>query len=119
MNVQELATVAQERVPVRIAVVDNGYLGMVRQWQERFYGRRYSAVRLTGPDLVGLGEAYGIPTWKIDRSEQLESGLDTAVSAGGPVLLWLQVRAEENVYPIVPAGAALDEMVRSPEAVVR
>jgi acetolactate synthase-1/2/3 large subunit len=116
MNVQELATVAQERVPVRMAVVDNGYLGMVRQWQERFYGGRYSAVRLTGPDLVGLGEAYGIPTRKIDRSEQLEAGLDRAVTSCGPVLLWLRVEAEENVYPMVPTGAALHEMVHGPEA---
>ncbi|HIF20551.1 MAG TPA: hypothetical protein EYQ27_01285, partial [Gemmatimonadetes bacterium] len=62
MNLQELATVVQESLPLRIAVIDNGYLGMVRKWQERFYGRRYSSVQLSGPDLMLLGKAYGIPT---------------------------------------------------------
>ena len=117
MTLQELATIVQEDVPLRIAVIDNGYLGMVRQWQERFYERRYSETRISGPDLVTLGKAYGIPTWRIDRSEQLDSALGLAANEEGPVLIWLQVRQEENVYPMVPSGAALDEMVTKPKHV--
>ena len=117
MTLQELATVVQEDVPLRIAVIDNGYLGMVRQWQERFYERRYSETQISGPDLVTLGKAYGIPTWRIDRSEQLDSALGLAANEEGPVLIWLQVRQEENVYPMVPSGAALDEMVTKPKHV--
>ena len=118
MNLQELATVVQESLPLRIAVIDNGYLGMVRQWQERFCGRRYSSVQLSGPDLVLLGKAYGIPTCLVDRAEQLDGALDLAVSADGPMLLWLEVRGEENVYPVVTPGASLDEMITLPERVV-
>ena len=117
MSLQELATVVQEGIPLRIAVIDNGYLGMVRQWQERFYGRRYSETQISGPDLVALGKAYGIPTWRIDRSEQLDSTLSLATIEEGPVLIWMQVRQEENVYPMVESGAALDEMVTESERV--
>ena len=111
MTLQELATVAQEGIPLKIAVIDNGYLGMVRQWQQRFYGSRYSATALSGPDLVALGKAYGIPTLRVTRSEQLDDALDLAVSAEGPVLICLEVPPEENVYPMVPSGASLDEMI--------
>ncbi len=108
----------QESLPLRIAVIDNGYLGMVRKWQERFYGRRYSSVQLSGPDLMLLGKAYGIPTCRVDRAEQLDGALDLAGSADGPILLWLQVRVEENVYPVVTPGASLDEMIIITERVV-
>jgi acetolactate synthase-1/2/3 large subunit len=117
MSLQELATVVQEGIPLRIVVIDNGYLGMVRQWQERFYGKRYSGTQISGPDLVALGKAYGIPSWRIDRSEQLDSTLSLATTEDGPVLIWMQVRQEENVYPMVPSGATLDEMVTEPERV--
>ena len=117
MSLQELATVVQEGIPLRIVVIDNGYLGMVRQWQERFYGKRYSETQISGPDLVALGKAYGIPAWRIDRSEQLDSTLSLAAIEEGPVLIWMQVRQEENVYPMVPSGAALNEMVTEPKRV--
>jgi acetolactate synthase-1/2/3 large subunit len=117
MNLQELATVAQEQIPLRIAVIDNGYLGMVRQWQERFYEGRYSASRISGPDLVSLGAAYGIRTLQVDRAEDLEATLERAVATDGPVLIAMRVDPEENVYPMVPTGAALHEMVMAPEAV--
>lgn len=119
MSLQELATVVQEGIPLRICVIDNGYLGMVRQWQERFYERRYSETQISGPDLIALGKAYGIPTWSVDRSEQLESTLGFAAMEKGPVLIWLQVRQEENVYPMVPSGAALNEMVTETDRVPR
>ena len=71
-----------------------------------------------GPDLVLLGKAYGIPTCRVDRAEQLDGALDLAATADGPILLWLQVRGEENVYPVVTPGASLDEMITAPERVV-
>jgi acetolactate synthase I/II/III large subunit len=114
MTCQELATVVQERVPLRIAVVNNGFLGMVRQWQELFYERRYAASELPGPDLVALAGAYGIPGRAIDRAEDLDAALEWAERQDGPVLLDMRVPREENVYPMVPAGAALDELVLPP-----
>ena len=118
MNVQELSTVVQEELPLRIAVVDNGYLGMVRQWQERFYDGRYSASRVTGPDLVLIGAAHGIPTLRIDREERLSDGLDRVEATPGPAMVTLAVEPEENVYPMVPSGSSLDEMILAPQAVL-
>ena len=114
MTLQELATVVQEQLSLRIAVVNNGFLGLVRQWQELFYERRYSATALSGPDFVLLAHAYGIPARAVDRPDGLENALDWAEATEGPVLLDLRVRQEENVYPMVPTGAALHEMVTGP-----
>jgi acetolactate synthase-1/2/3 large subunit len=114
MTLQELATVVQERIPLRIAVVNNGFLGMVRQWQELFYERRYAASALSGPDLVALAAAYGIAGRSVGRSEELDDALDWAGASDGPILLDLRVAREDNVYPMVPAGAALDELVPAP-----
>ncbi len=114
MTLQELATVAQEELPVRIVVMNNGYLGMVRQWQELFYGGRYSATRLGTPDLAVLAGAYGIPARSVERTEDLEEALDWAEASDGPLLLELRVRREENVYPMVPGGAAIDELIGAP-----
>jgi acetolactate synthase-1/2/3 large subunit len=118
MTLQELATVVQERIPLRIAVVNNGFLGMVRQWQELFYGRRYASSDISGPDLVALAGAYGIAGRRVDRAEAMEDALAWAASVDGPTLLDLRVVREENVYPMVPAGAALDELVSAPSATV-
>ena len=118
MNLQELATVVQEEIPLRIVVINNGYLGMVRQWQECFYDGRYSSSALGGPDLVALAGAYGIPGFVVERAEDLEECLDTAQAVAGPVLLDFRVVREENVYPLVPPNAALDELVMAPEAAV-
>jgi acetolactate synthase-1/2/3 large subunit len=115
MNLQELATVAQERIPLRMAVVNNGFLGMVRQWQELFFERRYSAVEISGPDLVVLAKAYGIPARAVSSCDELADMLGWAENVAGPVLLDLQVVQEENVYPMVPTGAAIDEMVTTPQ----
>jgi len=117
MTVQELATVAQERVPLKLAVMNNGYLGMVRQWQELFYERRYSASEIAGPDFVLLAQAYGIPARMVDRVEDLEGALCWAAHTDGPMLLDLRIVSEENVYPMVPPGAALDELVTEPQPV--
>jgi len=118
MTLQELATVVQERAPLRIAVLNNGYLGMVRQWQELFYERRYSASELGGPDFTMLARAYGIPARRVCHLAELDDALDWAERADGPALLDLRLPAEENVYPMVPPGAALDEIVTAPDAEV-
>jgi acetolactate synthase-1/2/3 large subunit len=114
MTMQELATVVQERVPLKIAVFNNGFLGMVRQWQEMFYARRYSASELAGPDLVLLAQAFGIPARAVEQAEDLASALSWAESTQGPALLDLRVAREENVFPMVPSGKALDELVLGP-----
>jgi acetolactate synthase-1/2/3 large subunit len=114
MTQQELATIAQERLPVKIAVFNNGFLGMVRQWQELFYARRYSASEIGGPDLVLLAQAYGIPGRVVQREEEMAPALDWAPATPGPVLLDLRVDREESVYPMVPSGKALDELVTGP-----
>lgn len=114
MNIQELATVVQENIGLRIVVINNQCLGMVRQWQESFYDRRYSAVSLSGPDLVTIAKAYGIVGHLVDRAENLEEVLDSVSDEAGPVLLELRVSEEENVYPIVASGTALHELIKGP-----
>jgi len=114
MNIQELATVVQENLGLRIAVINNQCLGMVRQWQESFYDRRYSAVALSGPNLDTIARAYGITGHVVDRAENLEEVLDFVSTEEGPVLLDLRISEEENVYPIVPSGTALHELVKGP-----
>ncbi len=114
MTLQEMATVVQEDLPVRIVVVNNGYLGMVRQWQELFFEGRYSASRLSGPDMSAVARAYGIPARTVTRRDELTSALRWADAATGPVFLEIRVVNEENVYPLVPPGARLDEMVEEP-----
>jgi len=117
MTVQELATVAQEQLPIKIALCDNGYLGMVRQWQEMFYDKNYESTRLVNPDFVKLAEAYGIRAWRASNHHRAESAIDEAREHPGPALIDFQVVKEGeggNVYPMVPAGAALHEMIRRP-----
>lgn len=114
MTQQELGSIAEQGVPVKIAVFNNGFLGMVRQWQELFYARRYSASTLKGPDLLQLAQAYGIPGRAVHRQEELLPALEWAEQTSGPVLLDLRVAREESVYPMVPSGKALDELVTGP-----
>jgi len=114
MTMQELATVKQFNIPLRIAVMNNGFLGMVRQWQELFYQRRYSAVEIPGPNLVMLAQAFGIPARAVCAAEDLGPAIAWAEKVNGPVLLDLQLVREENVYPMVPTGASLDELVLAP-----
>ena len=117
MTVQELATVVQEELPIKIALCDNGYLGMVRQWQEMFYDKNYESTRLANPDFVKLAEAYGIRAWRAKDLDGARSAIDEARKHSGPALIDFQVAAEGeggNVYPMVPSGAALHEMIRRP-----
>ncbi|MFC2024920.1 biosynthetic-type acetolactate synthase large subunit [Chloroflexota bacterium] len=119
MTIQELATIAQEKVAVKIAIIDNGYLGMVRQWQELFYEKRYVATRLTGPDYVKVAEAYGIPGLRVTRNEEVVTAIEQAMAEKGPFLIDFRVESEENVYPMVPPGAALSEVMEEPNAEVK
>jgi acetolactate synthase-1/2/3 large subunit len=117
MTLQELATAVQEQLPIRIAVFNNGYLGMVRQWQELFFEGRYESTRLLNPDFVMLAEAYGVQGWRVTRLRDVESVVKDARSHLGPALIEFQIAQEGqdgNVYPMVPAGAALHEMIRRP-----
>jgi acetolactate synthase-1/2/3 large subunit len=117
MTLQELATAVQEKLPIRIAVCNNGYLGMVRQWQELFYDERYESTRLLNPDFVKLAEAYGVRGWRVRRPDEAKPAIAEASAQPGPALIEFQVAEEGeegNVYPMVPAGAALHEMIRRP-----
>jgi acetolactate synthase-1/2/3 large subunit len=111
MTMQELATVVQERLPIRIAVLNNGFLGMVRQWQELFYEKRYAASELSGPDFVMLARAFGIPGMTVSDRSSLTNALASAANMEGPVLLDLRVVREDHVYPMVPPGQPLDAVI--------
>ena len=112
MNIQELATVVQNKIPVKVVILNNGHLGMVRQWQELFYNRNYSHTNMEAqPDFVKLAEAYGAEGYRISKPEELEDVLRKALTSPNPAFIDVMVEREENVYPKVPAGAALDEML--------
>jgi acetolactate synthase-1/2/3 large subunit len=112
MSIPELATIANHALPVKIIVMNNGYLGMVRQWQELFYNNRLSSVQLEGfPDPEKLAGAYGFKGRTVESPRQLRSALEAAVNEPGPYLLNVRVTPFENVYPMVPAGGAINEMV--------
>jgi acetolactate synthase-1/2/3 large subunit len=112
----ELATLVQEKLDVKIAVIDNGYLGMVRQWQEFFYDRRYAATPLLSPDFTKLAAAYGIPAHRVACRADVIPTVSSVRSRPGPALIHFVVQPEEAVYPMVPAGADLGAMIRRPHA---
>jgi acetolactate synthase-1/2/3 large subunit len=115
MSIPELATLANHGLPVKIVVMNNGYLGMIRQWQELFYNNRICQAELTSfPDAEKLAGAYGFKGRTIDSPHQLASALEEAVNEPGPYLLNVRVSPYENVYPMVPAGGAINEMVLGP-----
>ena len=112
MNIQELATAAANKVPVKVAILNNGYLGMVRQWQQLFYKKRYSATTLTGnPDFVKVAEAYGVKGLRATKPEEVRATIEKAIAHPGPVVIDFVVCPEENVFPMVPAGEAIDRMI--------
>ena len=112
MNIQELATAVSNRLPIKVVILNNCYLGMVRQWQELFYNHNYSATNMEAqPDFVKLAEAYGAEGYRIERSADLLPVLEKAFASDKTAFIDVVVEREENVYPIVPAGAALDEML--------
>ena len=114
MTMCELATIAQEKVKVNVAIINNGYLGMVRQWQEFFYERRYAATPLLSPDFAKLGEAFGLRSMTVSRRRDVEPAVETARAESGAVVIDFRVEQEDTVYPMVPAGADLHAMIRRP-----
>jgi len=115
MTAAELSTAAQEGVKVNVAVINNGYLGMVRQWQEFFYERRYAATPMRSPDFVKLAEAHGLMGLRVERRADVEETVTRARAAEGTVVLDFRVEQEDSVYPMVPAGADLHAMIRRPD----
>ena len=112
MNMQEMATCAQENIPIKVFIMNNGYLGMVRQWQELFWDKRYSHVDMGSyPDFVKLAEAYGATGMRLEDKSTLVDDMKAAIATEGPVLVDVRVTREENTYPMIPAGHAAREMV--------
>ena len=119
MNIQELATCVTEQIPVKVFLMNNGYMGMVRQWQELFWDRRYSSVDMgSSPDWVKLAEAFGAKGMRCDNSADLEEQMTAALEHDGPVLMDVRVAREENCYPMIPPGNAARDMVEAPRKAV-
>ena len=114
----ELATLQQEKLDIKIAVVNNGYLGMVRQWQEFFYDKRYAATPISGPNFQKLAEAFGISAATITTRGEVAGAVESARRQKRAAVIDFQVEQEDSVYPMVPAGADLDRMIRRPSPIV-
>lgn len=112
MTMAELATIAQEKIKINIAVLNNGYLGMVRQWQEFFYNARYAATPIFSPEFTVIAKAYGIPGYIVDNRADVQGVLEEVRSSPGPALVEFRVKMEDAVYPMVPAGASLQDMIK-------
>ena len=115
MTVQELGTIMQYQIPVKIIVLNNNFLGMVRQWQQLFFEKRYSFTEMTNPNFVALAGAYSIPARKITERNELRTGLAEMLNSNGPYFLEVVVEKEENVFPMVPTGAGVAEILLEPE----
>jgi len=118
MTMAELATVAQEKLDIKVAIINNGYLGMVRQWQEFFYGGRYAATPLLNPDFVQLAQAFGLRGMRVSSRPEVVPAVREARAHGGAVILDFRVEKEDSVYPMIPAGASLHQMIRRPSPIV-
>jgi acetolactate synthase-1/2/3 large subunit len=114
MTAAELQTIQQESLKINIAILNNGFLGMVRQWQEFFYQRRYAATPITSPDFVKLADAHGIAGMRVTKREDVIPAIQAARNHPGSMLIDFRVESEESVYPMVPAGADLHAMIRRP-----
>ncbi len=115
MTMPELATAEQEKIKVNIAIINNSFLGMVRQWQEFFYDKRYAATPMTGPDFVKLAEAFRLKGLRCDKRANVKSTVEKTLAEKGTVVIDFVVEKEDSVFPMVPAGAALDKMIRRPK----
>jgi acetolactate synthase I/II/III large subunit len=114
MTAAELATCAQENLNLNIAIINNGYLGMVRQWQEFFYDRRYSSTPILSPDFVKLAEAHGLRGMRVETRAQVKEAFELTREHQGTTLIDFRVEQEDSVYPMVPSGSDLDKMIRRP-----
>ncbi len=119
MTIQELGSIIQEKAPVKIAIINNGYLGMVRQWQQLFYKGRYVATPISCPDFVKIAEGYGMPGVRVKRREEVTPAIKQAMAHDGPFLIDFIVEPEENVYPMMPPGATVVEIIEEPRQPVK
>ena len=110
MNIQELATLAQDNIPVKVVILNNNYLGMVRQWQQMFFKKRYSFVDLKNPDFVAVSKGFYIDAQRVSERKELDKALDTLLDTKGPMVLEVMVRKEDNIFPMVPTGASVEEI---------
>jgi len=111
MTIQELGTIAQHKLPLKMVLLNNSFLGMVRQWQDMFFDKRYSFTEMANPEFTKVAEGYGIPGQRVEKREDLEKAVDELLASEGPYLLEVKVMKEQNVYPMVPAGASVSNMV--------
>ena len=117
MTLQELAVLKQEgNLPVKVAIINNGFLGMVRQWQQLFYDKRYVGTPIISPDYVKLADAYGIPGLVVRKPEEVATAIAQANNTPGPFIIDFRVIEEVNVYPMIAPGRAVDDMIRRPKA---
>ncbi len=119
MTIQELGAIVQEQAPVKIAIINNGYLGMVRQWQQLFYKGRYVATPISSPDFVKIAEGYGMPALRVKRREEVTPAIEQAMAHDGPFLIDFMVEQEENVYPMMPPGATVADIIEEPKQPVK
>jgi len=115
MTLQELATVVEHELPIKFAIINNGHLGMVRQWQHLYYNDNLQSVRLFQPDYVKLAEAYGMPGMRVSDKLEVESAIEKALQHPGPVLIDFEVEQHEDTFPAMPPGAALSETIDTPK----
>ncbi len=114
MTLQELVVLVNEKAPVKIVLLNNGFLGMVRQWQELFFDRRYSFVQLQNPDFVAVARAFGLQASRVEHRENLSAALDDMLACEGPYLLDVIVEQEGNIFPMIPSGCSVDEIKLEP-----
>jgi acetolactate synthase-1/2/3 large subunit len=116
MNIQELATLRQQGIPLKVAIMNNGYLGMVRQWQQFFHSRNYSETPITGPNYIKLADAYGLTGMRVEKREDVQAAIRTAMETEGTVIIDFVIESETNVFPMVPPGSAITTMIEEQEA---
>jgi acetolactate synthase-1/2/3 large subunit len=113
MTAQEMLTIAVDRIPVKIALMDNKKLGMIRQWQEIIYGGNYHSAHLPGPKWDVLADAYGLPTFRARTPEEVDPAIRAAQAHDGPALVWFEIAETQNVFPMMPAGKGLSDLIET------
>jgi len=111
MTLQELGTIVQNKLPVKIIILNNNFLGMVRQWQQLFFEKRYSFTELQNPDFIMIGKGFGMEGHKVTQREELADGIQKMLDHDGPYLLEVVVEKEDNVFPMVPSGASVSDII--------
>jgi acetolactate synthase-1/2/3 large subunit len=115
MSIQELGTISQDNIPVKMIILNNNFLGMVRQWQQLFFEKRYSFTGLKNPDFITIAKGYGIEGHKVESRDDLEGSIQKMIDYKGPYLLEVMIEKEDNVFPMVPSGASVSEVILEPE----